>query len=86
VFSLREVDTDYIQSEHQPLNNRRLLSLIAAKLHFNLHFVTDPAKVEKKIVVNKESRNITDVCLRSTVLIERHFLGFAPSYTVAFRR
>jgi hypothetical protein len=24
--------------------------------------------------------------MRSTVLIERHFLGFAPSYTVAYRR
>jgi len=57
VLSLKEVNTDYIESETQPLHNTKLLNVLAKKLNYKNLFIADP-NVEKKekVLVDKDAR------------------------------
>eukprot|EP00092_Neocalanus_flemingeri_P027609 GFUD01029958.1.p1 GENE.GFUD01029958.1~~GFUD01029958.1.p1 ORF type:complete len:752 (+),score=258.64 GFUD01029958.1:60-2315(+) len=57
VLSFKEVDTDYIDSEDQPLRNIKLLNMLANKLHYKNMFIADPDVGKKeKVLVNKDAR------------------------------
>merc|ERR1719348_2162086 len=58
VLNLKDIDTDYIQSETQPLNNRGLLQKIAKHLHYKNNFIADPKSEKKeKILIDKDARS-----------------------------
>merc|ERR1719348_2765299 len=58
VLSMKDIDTDYIQSETQPLNNRELLQKIAKHLHYKNNFIADPKSEKKeKILIDKDARS-----------------------------
>jgi len=57
VLNLKNIDTDYIQSETQPLNNRELLQRIAKELHYKNNFIADPNKEKKeKVIIDKDAK------------------------------
>ena len=58
VLNLKNIDTDYIQSETQPLNNRELLQRIAKELHYKNNFIADPNKEKKeKVIIDKDAKS-----------------------------
>jgi len=58
VLSMKDIDTDYIQSETQPLNNRELLQKIAKHLHYKNNFIADPkSEKREKILIDKDARS-----------------------------
>jgi len=57
VLNIKQLDTDYIQSETQALNNVPLLNLIAKQLQYKNSFVSDPSsKKKEKTLVDKDVR------------------------------
>ena len=54
VLSLKNIDTDYIESEDQELFDRKLLNTLASKLHYKHRYVENPKKKHDKLVIDKD--------------------------------
>jgi len=54
VLSLKNVNTDYIESEDQELNDRNLFNVLAKKLHFKNNYIENPRKKHDRLLIDKD--------------------------------
>ena len=55
VLSLKNVSTDFIEDEKTPINDRKLIQVLAEKLHFKYCFVNNPRKTQQeRVLIDKD--------------------------------
>ena len=75
VLSLKNVNTDYIESEEQELCDRNLFNSLAARLHYKNNYIENPKKKHDKLQVDKDVK-------RDPPAAEEDMIGRPPVITI----